>query len=54
MEEIHVIGKSKIADIEVRKQVKELLEVLKRKKQTYAVNKFVLLEAIKDLEEVII
>ena len=54
MEEIHIIGKSEITDAELKKQTNEILDVLKKKKQTYAVNKFVLVEAIKALEEVIV
>lgn len=54
MKEIHIIGKSEITDTEVRKQVNEILDVLKKEKQTYAVNKFVLVEAIKNLDEVIV
>lgn len=49
-----MIGKSEITNIEVEKQVNELLEVLRAKKQTYAVNKFVLEKTIENLQEVVI
>ena len=54
MEFTNVIGKSEITDKEVEKQVNELLDVLKNKKQTYAVNKFVLNKAIESLKVVIV
>lgn len=54
MEINHVIGKTKIMDSEVKKQVNEILGILKNKKQTYVVNKFVLEETIKELQETVI
>ena len=53
MDFIHIIGNSKISNLEKENQVKQILEILKNKKQTYAVNKFVLEEAIERLGEAI-
>lgn len=50
----HIVGKSKITDEEVEKQINELLDILKSKKQTYAVDKFVLERAIEELSEIIV
>ncbi len=50
----HIIGKSEIFDDDLEKQTSEILEILKTKKQTYAVNKFVLEETIKKLNETVI
>lgn len=54
MEVNHIIGKSNIKESEKEEQVKKILELLKNKKQTYAVNKFVLEETIKRLKETIV
>ena len=50
----HCIGKSEIMDSEKEKQINEIMELLKTKKQTYLVNKFVLEETIERLQETII
>lgn len=54
MEIKHVVGKSEITDIELNKQINEILKMLKEKKQTYSINKFVLEETIKQLNETIV
>ncbi len=54
MERFHIIGKAEINEIEIEKQVNEILNILKTKKQTYAVNKFVLEKTIEELDETII
>lgn len=54
METDYLIGKTKISNSEVEKQVSKILDILKQKKQTYAVNKFVLEETIRNLQEEII
>ncbi len=51
---IHVIGKSKIKQSKVDEEVCKILEILKKEKQTYIINKFVLEEAIKELGQQII
>lgn len=54
MEVTHKVGETLIADTEVRKQVNEIIELLKSKKQTYAANKFVLEKTIENLQETIV
>lgn len=54
MEMRHVVGKSVISESEKEAEVTTILDILKAKKQTYAVNKFVLEETIKRLQETII
>lgn len=51
---IHVIGKSEIKQSKVDEEVCKILEMLKKEKQTYVINKFVLEEAIKELGQQII
>lgn len=51
---IHIIGKSKIKQLKVDEEVCKILEILKKEKQTYVINKFVLEEAIKELGQQII
>ena len=51
---IHVIGKSEIKQSKVDEEVCKILETLKKEKQTYVINKFVLEEAIKELGQQII
>lgn len=51
---VHRFKKSEIKQSEVDKQVKEIINLLKEKKQTYAVNKFVLSQAIEELTETIV
>ena len=46
---IHVIEKSEIKQSKVNEEVCKILEILKKEKQTYFINKFVLEEAIKEL-----
>lgn len=50
MDTKHILGKSSIFESEKEKEVKVILDFLKSKKQTYAVNKFVLEETIQALE----
>lgn len=50
----YLIGNSEISAVEVSRQVDAILSLLKKKKQTYAVNKFVLEKAIDKLQETII
>lgn len=50
----HILGKSKILQSQIDEEVLEIIKYLKSKKQTYAVNKFVLEEVIEELKEVII
>lgn len=47
---IHYFGKSKIMQSKVDEEVSEILEILKKEKQTYSINKFVLEEAINALD----
>lgn len=54
MEVKHIFGRSSITESEKEKQVDEILTLLKEKKQTYTINKFVLEEAIRALEDMII
>lgn len=49
-----VVGKTEILDSELNNQISEIINLLKSKKQTYAVNKFVLEKTIEQLQEVII
>jgi hypothetical protein len=51
---VHYFGKSKIMQSKLDEEVSEILEVLKKEKQTYCINKFVLEEAIKELGNQII
>ncbi len=53
-EELHIVGKSEITGSELNKQINEILKILKTKKQTYSINKFVLEETIKQLKETIV
>ncbi len=53
METIYKIGNQEIKESEIKAQVIEILKILKEKKQTYAVNKFVLEKAIEELFETI-
>ena len=48
------LEKSKISNKEVEQQSDEILNLLKTKKQTYAVNKFVLERTITKLQDTII
>ncbi len=50
----YLVGNSEISVIEVNNQVDDILNLLKKKKQTYAVNKFVLEKAIDKLQETIV
>lgn len=50
----HVIGNSSILESEKQREVEEILDLLKKKKQTYSINKFVLEETIKSLKDFII
>lgn len=47
----HILGKSAIFESEKENEVKVILDFLKSKKQTYAVNKFVLEETIQALKD---
>ena len=49
MATLYKIGKQEVLDSDVDNQVKDILNVLKTKKQTYAVNKFVLEKTIEAL-----
>lgn len=51
---IHCFKKSIIKQSKVDEEVSKILEVLKKEKQTYIVNKFVLEQAIEELGEQII
>lgn len=53
-ETIHYFGKSTINQSKIDEEVSKILEILKKEKQTYIINKFVLEEAIKELENQII
>lgn len=50
----HKFKKSEIMQSEVDRQVEEIIDLLKKKKQTYAVNKFVLSQAMEELTETIV
>lgn len=51
---IYKIGSSEITTEEIKEQANEILSILKKRKQTYAVNKFVLEKTIDQLQETII
>ena len=51
---IHQFGKTSIKQSKVDEEVSKILEILKKEKQTYIVNKFVLEETIKELGNQII
>ena len=51
---IYKIGSSEITTEEIKEQANEILSILKKRKQTYAVNKFVLEKTIDQLQEIII
>ena len=51
---IYKIGSSEITTEEIKEQSNEILSILKKRKQTYAVNKFVLEKTIAQLQETII
>lgn len=53
MESIYEIGNQQIRQSEIEEQVRDILKILKEKKQTYAINKFVLEQAIQGLYETI-
>lgn len=53
MESIYEIGNQRISQSEIEEQVRDILKILKEKKQTYAINKFVLEQAIQELYETI-
>lgn len=48
---LYEIGKSYITDEEVQKIENQIIEVLKKEKRTYLVNKFILEKTIQDLGE---
>lgn len=50
----YIIGNSSINSEELEIQANQIIELLKNKKQTYAVNKFVLEKTIENLKETII
>lgn len=54
MEFIYKIGDSKISSKDLKEQTDEILNILKKRKQTYAVNKFVLERTIDQLKETVI
>lgn len=54
MEFIYKIGDSKISSKDLKEQTDEILNILKKRKQTYAVNKFVLERTINQLQETVI
>lgn len=47
-ETVYGIGNQVIYEHEVQEQVNEILKILKERKQTYAVNKFVLEQSIEN------
>lgn len=47
---IHYFGKSEIKQSKIDEEVSKILEILKEEKQTYSINKFVLEEAINELD----
>lgn len=53
-ETIHYFGKSTIKQSKIDEEVSKILEILKKEKQTYRVNKFVLEQVIEELKEQII
>lgn len=54
MEIEHIIGKSKIKQSKIDEEVSKILDLLKKEKQTYLVNKFVLEEVIREIGNQII
>lgn len=48
---IYEIGRSCITDEEIQETKNKIIEVLRKGKRTYSVNKFILEETIKDLGE---
>ena len=54
MQRIYEIGKETITEEHLEKLIKEILSTLKKEKQTYLVNKFVLENAIEELGELIV
>lgn len=54
MEEIYTIGRTFIEKKEVNNMIKEIYKVLNKKEQTYKVNKFILEEAVRQLDEIIL
>lgn len=53
-ETIHYFGKATIMQSKVDEEVLKILDILKKEKQTYVINKFVLEQAIKELGQQII
>lgn len=53
-ETIHCFGKTTIMQSKIDEEVSKIIEILKKEKQTYIVNKFVLEETIKELGNQII
>ncbi len=53
-ETIHYFGKTSIMQSKVDEEVSKILEILKKEKQTYIINKFVLEQAIEELGQQII
>lgn len=51
---IHCFGKTTIKQSKVEEEVSKILEILKKEKQTYYINKFVLEQAIEELGQQII
>lgn len=49
IERVYEIGNQSIYEHEVEEQANEILKILKKRKQTYAVNKFVLEQTIEKL-----
>lgn len=54
MEFTYEIGDSGISSKDLKEQTNEILNILKKRKQTYAVNKFVLERTIDQLQETVI
>lgn len=54
MEFIYKIGNSEITTKDMNEQINKILGILKKRKQTYAVNKFVLEKTIERLQETVI
>lgn len=53
-ETIHYFGKSTISQSKIDEEVSKILGLLKKEKQTYLINKFVLEQAIEELGQQII
>ncbi len=51
---IHCFGKTTIKQSKVEEEVSKILAILKKEKQTYYINKFVLEQAIEELGQQII